>query len=280
MNAPRQIDAYGEIDRRVAIRTWLIATAFLGVVGGINVLSLLTEAEREGNALDWRVPVVLEATSIAVLIAVTWAAILLERRMPLTADNWRKALAVYAGASIAFSGLHIAGMYALRKLAFAALGQSYSMLDVPLRDVVYEYRKDLLPFAIAMLVATLLRRLEEQRIEAAGVRDEARETGRLTLKSGGRTIFIEAAKLEWAQAAGNYVEVRASGRTHLARITLAALKDQLAEAGVDIAQAHRSLLVRRDSVREIVPTRDGDFRILMGDGIELRGSRRYRDELR
>jgi hypothetical protein len=32
-------------------------------------------------------------------------------------------------------------------------------------------------------------------------------------------------------------------------------------------------------VREVIPTRDGDFRIIMADGTDLRGSRRYRGAL-
>jgi DNA-binding LytR/AlgR family response regulator len=70
--------------------------------------------------------------------------------------------------------------------------------------------------------------------------------------------------------------VRAGGQTHLARIGLTALAEQLAEAGIDVARIHRSTIVNRAKVRETAPLGDGDFRLKMADGSELRGSRRYR----
>src|SRR3546814_17976259 len=54
------------------------------------------------------------------------------------------------------------------------------------------------------------------------------------------------------------------------------LGQQLAEAGVDVVQVHRSYVVNRDKVAEVAPLRDGDFRIRMADGSDLRGSRRFR----
>jgi DNA-binding LytR/AlgR family response regulator len=85
--------------------------------------------------------------------------------------------------------------------------------------------------------------------------------------------------VEWAKAADNYVEVKANGVTHLARMTLAALETQLRLAGIDAVRVHRSYVVNRAWISEIIPSGDGDFRIRMSDGSELRGSRRYRENL-
>ena len=83
--------------------------------------------------------------------------------------------------------------------------------------------------------------------------------------------------MEWAQAAANYVDIRANGmKLHLARISLTALEQLLSEAGVDVVRVHRSRIVNRAKVIEIAPSRDGDFRIKTTDGSELGGSRRYR----
>lgn len=92
-------------------------------------------------------------------------------------------------------------------------------------------------------------------------------------------LFLDAASLDWASAAGNYVEIRASGVSHLARISLSALEQLLSDAGVDVARVHRSHLVNRSKVQQIAPAADGDFKIRMADGSELRGSRRYRTSL-
>lgn len=269
------------VDSRVARRAFAIALAFFPVVGVINALSLITDAERAGLTFDPREAFILELSSAAGLLASFPLLVLLERRLPLTGETWRRAVLAYAVASLAFSALHVGIMVLLREILFRLLlARDYSFFDNPLRDSLYEYRKDLLPYAVIMLVLGLMRRLEESRLEAAAARADARDSGRLTLKSGGRTIWLDAASLDWAEAAGNYVEIRALGRTHLARISLSALAEQLDEAGVDIARVHRSRLVNRGKIAEIVPSGDGDFRVRMKDGSELRGSRRFRQDVR
>ncbi|MBN9362999.1 MULTISPECIES: LytTR family DNA-binding domain-containing protein [unclassified Devosia] len=268
------------LEHRVAARVFLIMALFLVAIGVLNALGLLTEAQRDGRTLDPRVPFILELTSVIAIMALAPLVILFERRVPFTAETWRSALVWHALGSIAFSMLHVGLFIVLRTLAYALiLGTSYGFFtDLP-TDLLYEYRKDVFPYAVLILMLGLQRSLEEHRREAEAARADARQTGKLTLKAGGRTIFLDAASLDWASAAGNYVEIRANGATHLARISLAALEQLLSDAGVDVARVHRSHLVNRAKVREIAPVRDGDFRIRMADGAELRGSRRYRSSL-
>lgn len=267
------------IDRRVLVHATLIATAFLIAVAAVNALTLTTDAARSGIAQDWRDPWILEYTSIATTIALVPLIALWERRFPVRPYGLASWIAAHVVGSIAFSALHVAGMTVLRKLVFGALGRPYTFLNNPLIDLIYEYRKDILTYAIALVVITILRGLEEQRRDAATARAEAERTGRITLKSGGRTTMLDAASIEWAKAAGNYVELRANGRTHLVRTTLTELEEQLGDAGAQAARVHRSLVVNKAKVVEIVPLGDGDVRILTKDGSELRGSRRYRERL-
>ncbi len=266
-----------DLDRRVLRRVCAMAALFLVAVTIINALTLITEAERAGTAYDAREPWVLEITSVLALLVLVPLVGLWERRFPFGPETWRTALVAHLGGSVAFSALHIAGLWALRSLLWPLLfGGPYTYFaDVP-NDLLYEYRKDLLPYAVIILLLTLVRSVEEHRREAEAASSEARDTGRLTFRTGGRTLFLDARSLDWAEAAGNYVEIRANGATHLARLSLTALEQQLRAAGVDVARVHRSRLVNRAKVREIAPTADGDFRVRMTDGTELRGSRRFR----
>jgi DNA-binding LytR/AlgR family response regulator len=276
----KAVSGEDEIDRRVARRGLLVSALFFPLVGLINAVSLLTDADRLGLRIDQREPWILEGTSVAELVALVPLVVRLERRFPLQAETWLQRLAVYAIGSVVFSGLHVAGMVLLRKLVFALfLGEPYEFLDEPLRDLLYEYRKDIVPYAALVFILSLLRSLEEHRREAEITRADARTTGKLTLKAGGRTIFLDARAFDWAQAAGNYVELRANGATHLVRIGLAALGAQLDEAGIETVRIHRSHLVNLRKVSEVAPTRDGDFKVRMADGSELRGSRRFRHML-
>jgi hypothetical protein len=265
------------LERRVLSRVIVISAIFLAAVAVINALTLTTEAERSGLAYDPREPWLLEFTSIVALFALVPLVGLYERRFPFAPDTWRPAILWHILGTVLFSAGHILGMWLLRTLTFPiVIGHPYVFFEDLPTDLLYEYRKDLLPYAVVVLTLTLVRSLEEHRREAEAARAEARETGRLTLKSGGRTIFLDARTLDWAEAAGNYVEIRANGATHLARLTLAALEQQLTDAGVDVARIHRSYLVNRLKVVQVEPAGDGDFRIRMADGTELRGSRRFR----
>lgn len=268
------------IDRRVVMRVWAIASLFFTAVAVINALTLITEAERAGVPYDAHEPWILEGSSIIVLFLLVPAVAWFERRFPFAADSWPRVLGWHLLGSIMFAGAHIGGLWLLRTLVFGALGQPYTLLGEPLTDMLYEYRKDLLPYAVIILFLSLTRGLELARRETAVARRDARDTGQLTLKSGGRTVFLHATSLDWAEAAGNYVEIRAKGVTHLVRTSLAALEQQLAEARAPVARVHRSRLINREKVREVVPTGDGDVIIRMLDGTELRGSRRYRDALK
>lgn len=269
-----------EIDRRVLRRFLAIAVVFMLAVAAVNASSFATDAARFGLPVHPLQPWLLEYTSIAVILALMPLLALWERRFPVEPGNWRILVPAHVAGSLVYSGLHVAGMILLRKAVFAVLFERpYDFFDEPLTDLVYEYRKDALTYALALMILTILRAVEELRRDAATARAEARTTGRVTLKSGGRTIMLDAAAVEWARAAGNYVEVRATGRTHLARSSLGALEEQLVEAGADMARVHRSLLVGRRFVAETAPAGDGDLRIILRDGTELRGSRRFRENL-
>ncbi|WP_048648411.1 LytTR family DNA-binding domain-containing protein [Nitratireductor soli] len=269
-----------EIDRRVLLRVTLIAAGFVLAVGVVNASTLVADAARAGQPIDVRVPWILEFTSIVIVVLLVPLVALWERRFPISSGGWLALLPAHLAGSLVFCGLHVAGIVVLRKALFWLLfGRHYVFFEAPVSDLLYEYRKDLLSYALILLVLNLMRTVEEQRREAAVARAEARASGRLTLRSGGRTILLRADAVEWARAAANYVEIRAEGRTHLARISLSALQEQMADAGAEAMRVHRSFLVNTARVREVAPARDGDFRIVMADGSELRGSRRYRHNL-
>jgi hypothetical protein len=276
----KQQDAGPDVERRILSRVFWPGLVIMTGTGIVNVMTLLTEAQRSGTPIDVGATWVLEVTSVSVLVVLVPLVAFFVRLVPLPLRRWYVAAPLYLGASVVFSALHVIGMVGLRNLVFwVSWGRSYVFFDAPLDDLFYEYRKDLLPFAVIVVVCHLARRLEEIRQQVMTAKPEALPAGRLTLRSGNRTIWLDAQSFEWASAAGNYVEVRAGGATHLARMSLSALETLLKDAGVAVIRVHRSRIVNRDRVHETLPTRDGDFVVRLVDGTEVRGSRRYRDSL-
>jgi DNA-binding LytR/AlgR family response regulator len=73
-------------------------------------------------------------------------------------------------------------------------------------------------------------------------------------------------------AAGNYVELRGSGRTVLHRAPLSHVQAELERHG--FVRIHRSILVRRERIARV---RRND--VILTDGTSLKTGKRYRSTL-
>lgn len=167
---------------------------------------------------------------------------------------------------------------ALRKLTYPPiLGMTYDFgLTDPL-NWIYEGRKDAYGYGVTMLVFALARMAMQNRLESRAADEMASREHRLMLKSGGRTIMVNAGDVIHARAAANYVELTTPHGTHLARMTLTELERLLGEADGHHARVHRSHIVNLDHVRVISPTGEGDAVIELDTGETVPASRRYRD---
>lgn len=106
----------------------------------------------------------------------------------------------------------------------------------------------------------------------------ARPPSRLALPDGPRTVFVDAGAVDYVEAEGNYVSVRAGDKSYLLRDTLTSLAERL-----DMTQflrVHRSRIVRVDRIRSVEPLAHGEYLLTLTSGVQLTSSRRYRDALR
>jgi hypothetical protein len=268
-------------ERRVRLWAFLVNAAVGVGIWIISASSILTRWEIEGVDKPWIEPWVLEGTSPLVTIPLFFAIYALERRVPIGTTNWRIALPVHMAGAIAFCTLVIAWMALFRGTVWPILfDESYNLFDDGAVQVyIYEFRKILPGYLGPLVLIYFVRQLEMAKLERDAALEEARSTHRLTLKCGGRTIFVEADEFQTAKAAGNYVEIKLTTGKQLARLTLAELERQLKDAGVDAVRVHRSWLVNRASIKEVAPTGEGDVSITLTDGDTVPGSRRYREQL-
>lgn len=79
-------------------------------------------------------------------------------------------------------------------------------------------------------------------------------------------------QIDWIRAAGNYVELRAHGRTIVHRLSIGATEQAL--AGHGFVRIHRSTLVRRDRIARVRPQD-----VVLADGTHLKIGKRYRAAL-
>lgn len=91
-------------------------------------------------------------------------------------------------------------------------------------------------------------------------------------KSRSQQLRLLPSQIDWIRAAGNYVEVRAAGRTVVERASIGSLEREFATHG--FVRIHRSLLVRRDCIARV---RRKD--VVLHDGTHLPLGKRYRASL-
>lgn len=272
--------AEARAERRALQRAAIACLVLAFGVYVINSLSIGTVMERAGSARPAIYPWVLEGTALLAVLAalpiVAWFA----HRFRFSPGRWQAWLVAHLAGALTYASLQIALMLALRYLFWPVLFEaSYIYGDEPVDIFVYEFRKQAGIYAGFQVILAVARHIEYLRLEARAARTDARTRQRITLKCGGRSFHLPAAEFMYAKAAGNYVEARFGAREHLARMTLAELQALLEEAGIDAVRCHRSFLVNRTKIAEMVPTGEGDVTLRLDDGSEVPGSRRYRGAL-
>lgn len=108
------------------------------------------------------------------------------------------------------------------------------------------------------------------------LRERSRVARRFLVKSRDRTLVVDADEIDWIEAADYYVSIHARGQTHLLRMTLNEMEQQLDPER--FFRAHRSAIVNVERVREIRPLFRGDCSLLLSDGSSVRLSRTRRAE--
>jgi hypothetical protein len=142
---------------------------------------------------------------------------------------------------------HVIGTLAAALLASIALGYLLGVSDSALE---FEAVRRAPALAAAAGIVTLLR----SRVGHAASPNE---------------LPLLPRQIDWIRAAGNYVELRANGRTIVHRSSISATEQAL--AGHGFVRIHRSTLVRRDRIARIRPQD-----VVLHDGTHLRVGNRYR----
>jgi two-component system LytT family response regulator len=100
---------------------------------------------------------------------------------------------------------------------------------------------------------------------------------RILVRTNGRVHVLDPLKIDWVEAAGDYVTMHAAGKSHLVRDSLRNIEARLAVHG--FIRIHRSTLVKLSCIRELVAKDSGDHDVVLHDSTVLRLSRSYKDAL-
>ena len=259
------------------------AAVVFGVVAtcAVNAASIPADLARHGIAIPGWMPLVWESTSCAVILALVPAVHYAVRRSRGWALPPLALLPMHAGLALAFSAVHVLGMVALRKLAYALIGAAPYRFDFSAANLLYELRKDVVAYFLIASVFWLAEHLQKgatQDVVHAAPPDAPQPPGELWLRDGTTSVRIDPQVVAWVASAGNYVEYGlAGGKRHLIRTTLAAEEERLVRFG--LIRVHRTRLVNARRVKRVTTRPSGSFEVELDTGETVVGSRRYRQSL-
>lgn len=129
----------------------------------------------------------------------------------------------------------------------------------------------------------LLKPIDRERLDRALDRARARcrdrtPLDRFAVRDGNRFVFVPIAEVDAVLAAGNYVELRAGGRTFTLRATLASVEARLDPSA--FVRLHRSVVVRTARIVAIEPLFRGEYLVTLADGTTHTSARGQRAAVR
>jgi two-component system, LytTR family, response regulator len=115
------------------------------------------------------------------------------------------------------------------------------------------------------------------------MRELAAESGQtqypdiLPIRDDAGTVRLDVSRIDWIDAAGDYMCVHADGHTYVLRETMKSLESVLDPR--IFQRVHRSTIVNVRRVRRLRPHTNGEYFLTLEDGQEIKLSRSYRDRV-
>lgn len=101
---------------------------------------------------------------------------------------------------------------------------------------------------------------------------------KLAIKDGGEVTLVSTSEIDWVDAAGDYMCVHANDETHVMRVTMKELENQLDPASFQ--RVHRSTLVNLDRVTKVCSHMNGEYFLILSCGSSVKMSRSYKDKVK
>ena len=100
---------------------------------------------------------------------------------------------------------------------------------------------------------------------------------RLMIKLASRVVLLKVNEIDWIEADGNYAKLHVGSKSHLLREKMHDLETQLNPER--FVRIHRSVIVNLDRIKELHPHFNGDYIVVLDNGVQLKLSRSRREHL-
>lgn len=106
----------------------------------------------------------------------------------------------------------------------------------------------------------------------------AKDDKKIVVKDGDQITLLKQEDLKWVDAAGDYCCLHANGETHIKRVTLTELLEQLDEN--DFKRVHRSTIINLNFITKVQSLPKGEYYVELGLQERVKVSRTYKDAIR
>ncbi|MEX2115912.1 MAG: LytTR family transcriptional regulator DNA-binding domain-containing protein [Bacteroidota bacterium] len=100
---------------------------------------------------------------------------------------------------------------------------------------------------------------------------------RILVKSSGKVFFLKFDEIDWVESAGNYVKLYVGSESHLLRETMSEMERKLGNE--KFVRIHRTVIVNLDRIKELQPWFNGEYIVILNNGMKLTASRGYKKKL-
>lgn len=108
--------------------------------------------------------------------------------------------------------------------------------------------------------------------------DKPNSYSKIVVKDRDEIHILEQDQIQWIDAAGDYACIHCNGETHIKRITL---KELLEELDPDMfKRVHRSTIVNLNSITKVLPRTKGEFFLQLGEHEKVKVSRNYKEVIK
>jgi LytTr DNA-binding domain len=259
----------GTGDARLLFWSWSTMAVVVIVICLLDVMARVHLADlRNLTEPVWQ-PLVDEYSSGLVIIALFPMA----AKLASLATPWDgRALrfwSVHIPGAVAFSLIHVAAIILIRSMVYALFGSLFEFGGFG--ALFYEMPRDLIAYGLTTGGFWGVMMLLRDTAPAGAATPRAV----FDIRDNTRVLRVPIDDILAVRSAGNYVEfLLADGRRPLMRATLAETAHQLTPHG--LARTHRSWLVNKRRIAQIEPAGSGDFKLMLGEGVEAPLSRRFK----
>jgi two-component system, LytTR family, sensor kinase len=155
MTAPRTVERSRAVFWLGYAAAWIAAGLWLG-------LNVVIGFRNSGRTMPAWEPVTWELSSSVVMGVLAIFVYQFERRWPLSGAHWIRRVPPHVPAALVFSALHTLGMVGIRRVVYATFGSHYDFGD-PWLGFAYELQKDLITYAVIVIVCVLIRAVRARR---------------------------------------------------------------------------------------------------------------------